>query len=369
MALTNYWWLLIWLFTGGAFLAYFFPKRREMVCGKVEDRWGVVPAIILVVPYIIWAGFRTDRFGDTGAYRATFLDAPSRLGQLQEYLETVTKDKGFAVLTVWLKGIIGNSDTVFFLIIASIQLGCIVYICRKYSCNYWMSIFLFVASTDYIAWMHNGMRQFLAITIIFAATDLLLEKKYVPLIAVILVASTLHASALFMVPVVFIVQGKAWNKKSILCIFACIAVLFFVDQFTDILDSMLSATQYSGMVSDWKGWQDDGTNPIRVLVYSIPMILSLIGYKQIKAVDNPLINISTNFSILSSGIAIISMVTSGIFLGRMVETTFIYALLILLPWEIKNLFTEASSRLVSIFAMVGYTAFFFYQMHFTWGIL
>ena len=49
MTLTNYWWLLIWLFTGGLALAAYFPKHREMVCGKVETRWGVVPAVLMAV--------------------------------------------------------------------------------------------------------------------------------------------------------------------------------------------------------------------------------------------------------------------------------------------------------------------------------
>lgn len=369
MALTNYWWLLVWLFTGGIFLGLIFPKQREKVCGKLEERWAVFPAVLLVLPYIIWAGFRNNSFGDTSAYRQTFLDAPNGISQLGNYLTDVTKDKGFAVLTVLLKSVIGNSDILFFLIIAFVQLMCIVKVCRKYSCNYWMSIFLFIASTDYVAWMHNGMRQFLAITVIFAATELLLKKKYIPLIGIIIIASTFHASVLFMLPVIFIVQGKAWNKKSILCIIACIAVLFFVDRFTDILDSALSTTQYSGMVTDWEEWQDDGTNPVRVLVYSVPMLLSLIGYRQIKVIDDPVINITTNFSILASGTALISMVTSGIFLGRMVEITYIYAILILLPWEIKNLFTKDSTRLMSFFTIAGYAAFFFYQMHFAWALL
>lgn len=65
MRLTNYWWLLIWLFIGGMFLTIIFPKKRELVCGKKEERWGVVPAIILVLPFIIWAGFRGDGFGDS----------------------------------------------------------------------------------------------------------------------------------------------------------------------------------------------------------------------------------------------------------------------------------------------------------------
>lgn len=369
MTLTNCWWLLIWLFTGGVFLALFFPKRQEVIGGKVEDRWNVFPSIILMIPYIIWAGFRTNGFGDTASYRLTFLDAPSQLGQLPEYLSIITKDKGFSVFTVILKSIIGNSDVLFFIIIATIQLMCIVYVCRKYSCNYWLSVFLFVASTDYMGWVHNGMRQFIAITIIFAATDLLLKKRFILLIAIVLLASTFHASSLFMIPVIFVVQGKAWNKKSIICILVCVAALFFVDRFTDILDSALSATQYSGMVSDWKEWQDDGTNPIRVLVYSIPMLLSLIGYKQIREIDDDLINIGVNFSILSSGVAIISMATSGIFIGRMVQTVNMIPLLILLPWELKNLFTTDSSKLVTLCAVIGYIAFFFYQMHFAWGLL
>lgn len=369
MTLTNYWWLLIWLAVGGVCCSLIFPKSTINFYGHTEQRWGWLPALILVIPYIIWAGYRTDGWGDTAAYRSAFLDAPSQLGQLPEYLATITKDKGFPVLTVALKCIIGNSDILFFIIIAAVQILCIMYVCRKYSCDYWLSIFLFIMSTDYLGFVHNGMRQFLAITMIFSATELLLKKKYFPLIVIILVASTFHASALFMLPVIFIVQGKAWNKKSVLCIVACIMVLFFVDRFTDILDSALSATQYSGMVSDWKEWQDDGTNPIRVLVYSIPMLLSLVGYKQIKAADDKLINISVNCSILTSGIALISMVTSGIFIGRMVEMVSLWALLILLPWELKNLFTVDSSRLVSLFAVVGYIAFFYYQLHFAWGLL
>lgn len=369
MTLTNYWWLLIWLFTGGILLAVFCPRRRECVCGEMKERWDTIPAVILVIPYIIWAGFRTDAFGDTTAYRRGFQNAPSQLGQLTEYLATITKDKGYSVFSVLIKCIIGNSDILFFLIIASIQLGCIVYVCRKYSCNYWMSIFLFIASTEYMGWMHNGIRQFLAITLIFAATDFLVEKKYLSMIVVILIAATFHASALFMIPVIFIVQGKAWNKKTILCILACILALFFVDQFTNILDSALSSTQYSGMVTDWQEWEDDGTNPIRVFIYSIPMILSIVGYKYIKYEENPIVHIATNFSVLACGIGLISMVTSGIFLGRMIEYASIYSLLLLLPWEIENFFTPKSSQIVSGVMIVGYIAFFYYQMHFSWGLL
>ena len=369
MTLTNYWWLLIWLFIGGFILFSFFPMNRENVCGKIEERWNIVPAVILVIPYIIWAGFRIDSFGDTGAYRESFFKAPSQLGQLFNYISTISKDKGFAVLTVLMKCIFGNSDVLYFLIIAAIQMLILAFVYRKYSCNYWMSIFFFVAATDYMSWLHNGMRQFLAITVIMAGIGFLLKKKYIQMICIILLASTFHASALLMIPVVFIVQGKAWNKKTVFCISVSVCALFFVGQFTSILDSLLSNTQYSNMVTDWQDWNDDGTNPLRVLVYSVPMILSIIGYRQIKQEDDPVINVMVNFSIFTASVALISMVTSGVFIGRVISYGSVFSQGILLPWEIKNLFTKESSRIVGALAIVMYVIFFYYQMHVTWGLV
>lgn len=65
MKLTNYWQLLIWLFAAGAFLSLVTEKKQELVCGRVEKRWSKSAALILVIPYIIWAGFRSDSWGDS----------------------------------------------------------------------------------------------------------------------------------------------------------------------------------------------------------------------------------------------------------------------------------------------------------------
>ena len=368
MTLTNYWWLLIWIFTGGAFLACFFPKRCEMVCGKMENRWEVVPAILLVIPYIIWAGFRTDGFGDTAAYRATFVEAPSQLRELPEYLTTLTKDKGFAVLTVLLKTFIGNFDVIFFLIIATFQVLCLALVYRKYSCNYWLSIFLVIASTDYMSWAQNGIRQFMAITICLLATPFMLKRKYISAIVFILLASTMHQSALIMIPIMFIVQGKPWNKRTISFMLAAFVAIIFVSEFTNWLDAAVRETQYANMVTDWTEWEDDGTNPLRVLVYSIPMILSIVGLKYVRQEDDPVVDLCVNMSIITSGIYLISMMTSGLFLGRLPAYCSFYNG-ILLPWEIEHIFTKDSAKIIKLITVVAYCAFFYYQMHFSWGLL
>lgn len=194
MTLTNYWWLLIWLFTGGLALAAYFPKHREMVCGKVEIRWGVVPAVLMAVPYIVWAGYRSDAFGDTGAYRGAFKDAPSSFSEMSAYLDTIMKDKGFYGLVAALKSLFHVSDIGCFMLLAGFQLLVIVWLYRKYSSFYWFSFFLFIASTDYMSWAQNGVRQFLAVTIALLATPFMLKKKYIPAILLIILASTMHES-------------------------------------------------------------------------------------------------------------------------------------------------------------------------------
>lgn len=65
MSLTNYWWLLIWMFLGGSVLYYFVPKQKIVILGKEQIRWSRLAAIVLIIPYIVWAGFRTNNYGDS----------------------------------------------------------------------------------------------------------------------------------------------------------------------------------------------------------------------------------------------------------------------------------------------------------------
>ena len=366
--LTNYWWLLIWLFTGGVFLDFVFPKRYEMVCGKKVRRWRLGPAIAMVVPYILWAGWRGN-IGDTYNYRRGFLNISMDMNTWAEYLAGKTKDTGFSVLTLIIKFFAQNSDIMYFTILAVIQIGCMVILFRKYSCNYWMSIFIYIATADYISWNFNGIRQFTAVMLIYAATDWMLDKKYIRVIAVILLASTIHGSALLMIPIIFMIQGKPWNKKMLICLFASLIILVYVDTFTDVLDTLLSDTQYTNVVSDWKEFGDDGMNPFRALVYAVPTVLSVMGYKYIKVKDDQVINFCVNASIVTTALAIVAMGTSGIFIGRLPIYVSLYANGILLPWEIENLFVPRLSRFVKVGAMLCYLAFFYYQMHIAWGFI
>ena len=369
MELKNFWWLLIWLFTAGIILERAFPKQKERILGKERVRWKILPAILLVLPYIIWAGFRGVGFGDTYAYQQAFLKAPTSFGGVGEYLSQYSKDQGFYFFNALVKIILCQSPEVYFLLLAAIQLLIIAFVCRRLSVDYWLSIFLFVASTDYVSWMFNGIRQFTAAVIIFGATELIIRKKYIPSVLLILLASTMHQSALIMLPVIFLIQGKAFNKKTVICVLLSVTALTFIDQFTDFLSSALADTQYKNVVSDWKSFNDDGTNPLRVLVYAMPTLIGLYGYRKIRAADDPIINLGIGAGLVSTCISILSIATSGIFLGRLPIYVSLWSNLIVLPWEIKNVFSEKNAVFVKAACVLLYCAFFYYQMHFTWAMM
>ncbi len=361
MRLTNEWYALVWVFVGGLLLAAAIPQNREYVLGKIEKRWSHIAAVLMVLPLIVWTGYRQN-YGDTEAYRSMFNAAASSFTKIPSYLAGVTKDQGFSLLMALYRCLLGSNSVGFFLLVGAIQLLIIALVLRKYSCNYWLSIFVFVASMDYFSWMYNGMRQFLAVTVIFAATDFIVKRNFTPAVLLILLASTFHQSALLMIPVIFIVQGRAWNKTTVFLVLAAVVALLFIGSFTDLLDNLLSDTQYENVVADWQSWDDDGTNPIRVLVWSVPAILSFMGLRRIREKNDPLINICCNFSLITVALGLISIGTSGIFIGRLPIYASVFSNLILLPWEIEELFAESSTQLMRVIMILCYMGFFWYSL-------
>lgn len=357
---SNYILILIWIAFVEVFSMMANVERIEIVCGQKVRRFQPVWAFIVFLPLIIWAANRGD-FADTYNYVYAFKEMPEYFREIPEYMSTIIKDEGFYFLSAIIKGVIGNRVRLYLFIIALVQAILLIRVYRRYSTKYVVSFFLFIASTDYLSWMFNGIRQFTAVTITFACFELILKKKYVQTAIIICLASLIHGSALLVLPFIFIAQGRPWNKKTIFFIISIIIAVLFIDRFTNVLNIMLMETQYKNVVSDWKEFQDDGTNVLRVLVYSVPAILSLIGRKYIEKENDPVINLCTNMSIASMGFYIISMVTSGIFIGRIPVYFSLYSY-VLLPWEIEYMFTKKSAQLVYILMIGSYLGFYLYSL-------
>lgn len=334
--------------------------------GKREKRYSWIPAVAIAIPLIYFAGTRADGFGDTSAYRSNFLGLPSSLSGLSGYFTDKSKDKGFTVVSTLIKSMIGNRDVLYLTIIAALCIGCLVYTYRKYSCNFIVSMFLFIASADYIQWTYNGIRQFIPAAILFCCMGLLLKKKYLPLVIIILLLSSIHASAIIMLPMIFIVQGEAFNKKTILFIVAILIAVGFIDQFTDIITNIMENTQYSGEVDQFLS--AEGTSIPRVLVYSIPAIFSFFFLRRIRQANNEIVNLCSNMAIATFGLYLLSAFSNGLFLGRLPIYMSLYNY-ILLPWEIENIFTKQSVKIIYILMIAAYMVYYTYQTKYVWLLI
>lgn len=366
MRLSNNWWLLGWLFAFGGFTLIFSPQQEELVLGKRCARWHWLYAVILAAPYVVWAGWRGLSYGDTAMYQMTFNEMPVGMSHFGEYMGQVVKDRGFVIFEYGFKTFVSQRPEIFFLTVAAIQMICLVRIYRKYSVSFWLSMFFFVASTDYTAWMHNGMRQFLAAAIIFTCIPLIIKKKYLSMAIIVLLASQIHLSAIVFLPILLIVNGRAWNTRSILFIITVILSFFFLDRITGFMTEAMEDTVYEGDIQTLL--TDDGTNIIRVAFYSVPALMALIFRGYIDAADDPMINMCANLSVVAMGFYIFSFFTSGILIGR-IPIYFSLANYILIPWLINEVFDPSSAMLVDTVFVGTYSYFFYYQMSVNWHIL
>lgn len=329
--------------------------QLEKVNGIIRWRTKPIFAALVFVPILLMTVFGKVR-GDVNAYLRIFYNIPTELSSAIHYLLTSSMEAGFSVFNIVLKLLFGPDETVFRLAVSLAQAVPLVLILRKYSEDYVYSIFLFIALNLHGSWMMNGVRQFMAVTIIFAATPYFMERNNVVSIIVILIAALFHKTALFMIPVIFIIRGKVWNDKtiifSILIVFATLLFARSGDAFDSISGSMGYSLSYS------KEAGDDGTNPLRVMVHALPMILAFVFRKKLETDHNPMINMCVNMSVITTGIYLVSMVTSGIMVGRMPIYTSLYNL-ILMPYIIHRCFTEELKK-AAFFGFIVFYILFLY---------
>ena len=363
-----HWQLFLLLILIGVFAPILGFCENSNYDGVRQIRYSWFPFFVITIPMIILSGTRIINmldFGDTSAYLSAFNESTTSISELVSGFNENTKDRGFLVFTAIVKSLIGSREILYFLLIASICILCVMITYKKYSTNFLVSTFLFIASGDYLQWTFNGIRQFIPVAILFACIGLFLKKKYVPLIVIILLLSTIHATALLMLPMIFIVQGKAWNKKTFFLTIVIILSITFVDQFTDLITNFMENTQYSGEVEQYLN--TEGTSIQRILVYSIPALLSMIFKKYIDEANDPVINLSSNMCLISALSYILSGFTSGLFLGRIPIYFSLYSY-ILIPWIIEKVFTDKSVKIVYIAMVCFYILYYYYQVHVIWGL-
>lgn len=159
-----------------------------------------------VVPFfalVLFASVRSYLIGsDTETYTSDFRD------QLDPnyFVFNDNVEYGFQLLKYWLLNLTYNYFWLFF-VSAIIVVCSYLFIFKKLSRNYWLSVFIFI-TFNYYTFFFNGLRQGIAMAIIVLATPYLIKKEFLKYFLIVLIASLFHISSLIMILFYFIIKLK-----------------------------------------------------------------------------------------------------------------------------------------------------------------
>ena len=278
------------LWVGVMALFYHGLTHSEMSYQGYEWRHKV-PLVLALFTYgyiIFWAAIRSG-VADTATYIMMFENYPSEWSEVTKFWDVEHKAPGFLLLGYLTKIIISDNYHVWLGIIAVVSGLSMMYILHKKSEDFFLSAFLFITTLNFF-WMFNGIRQFMVAALLFAMSELIEQRKMFQFIVLVLLLTTIHYTAIIMIPAYYIVTDKAFGKKIFLFIVILGACLYFLNPFLEILEYSLADTGYGGFSEQFA--TDDGVNPIRVFVMSVPPLLAFASRNIIR--NNNYINICVN---------------------------------------------------------------------------
>lgn len=349
------------LFLWTAFLGFtrlLSPANNIITENKYNQRkTTMIFAIIAFVPIVYFVVTSTWQYwGDYSLYIDNYKNFPVSINEAFNHIISQEDSYLFYVFNYVIKVIFNGNVFAYRLSVALLQSIPLILFFKKYSNNYTFTIFLFIANAIPIAWMLNGIRQLCAASILYGATHLFINKKYIRSIIVILIATLFHQSAIIMLPIVFVSMGKPWNKRTMLFILASLFALILFSHNNNVYESAMEDVGYD--MSYYT--EDDGVNPLRVLVSLVPVLLAYFGKKKINEDNSPIINFCTNMSIINFGLYLVGMVTTGILIGRLPLYTMMYSF-ILIPYLLNRLFEKQGKIIFYAIATVCYILYYYVQ--------
>lgn len=217
-----------------------------------------VPLLILS----LFAGVRSSQVGtDSWKYAIDFLNTTYIDGfRFSEY-----KEPGYYAIKYLISRFTQNYFWLFFTVALIIN-SCYLRILKRYSTNYLFSI-LFLITLGTYAFIFNGMRQGIAMAILALALPYLLQKKLIPYLIIVSVASTFHITALSMVFFYFLTHIDIKNIYKIIISF----VISLVS--SSIIISYLASSN-----PRYEVYTEESENPGGYLTLSFYAVLALFLY-------------------------------------------------------------------------------------------
>lgn len=234
----------------------------------------------------------------------------------------------------------------------------VIYILYKYSVPYELGIFLFVG-TAYYTFSFNGMRQYMAAGILLMGSRYLFsqdKRAWLKYFAVVLIAFSIHSSAVIMIPVFFIVRRKAWSVTTFAVVFFSLLTALLFDAFLPQFLETIKETDYA--IYEQRQWftagVEKGSSVVRVAVMAVPLVIAWLAKPSVAKLGKTG-DILVNLAVVNLAFYIVSLY-NWIF-ARFAIYTGIY-FIVLLCWLVSNSFRQRDKKIVYLACILLFGGYF-----------
>lgn len=307
---------------------------------------------VMAVALIMFAGLRTD-YNDTVTYRKGY-DMMSKTTELNRDIDwlKIGENPGFAYVLRKMLDFKFEWQTVSILF-SAFTVGINLWFFRKYSCNLWLSVLLYIAFAGYIFSM-AAIKQCAAMALCLIATDRAIQKKYLRFLFYVALAALFHPYALMYLVVPFLFF-RPWSKLTLVMLVVFALIGFGLES---LLGSVLSVTDMLGESYNASSFSGEGVNPIRLLVVSVPSVLALMTVNQIRENEDKAQYVIVNLTMLNAEIMFVALFGTANYFARLANY-FIPFQAISIPWLLK-MYDYRGRRTMTALATLGYLMFFIY---------
>ena len=304
--------------------------------------------ILLMLPLIALLGLRTS-YNDTGAYIAGFRDSVTLAEFFSEPANyDLLENPLFNLYTSAVRTVTDNYH-IYFMIAAVFVVVMMVtfFYCISECDTYALNIYTYLTLGTYVFAL-AAFKQTIAMAVLCQSVLALRDRKYFLFLLLVFIAGLFHTYAWCFV-VLLLLTEKPWKIQT----FAVIAATAFIMlTFNDSISRILEYADTIGKsASEEMVFSGEGMNILRVAVYSIVPVLSLIFRRVLEPQMERKQYIMLHMSIISFMFMLLAAIDGANMFGRMARY-FEVGTIYMFPWIIRHLFKQKSQKAV-VTAYVG----------------
>lgn len=347
--MSKLWFLLFW----AMLLSFAISYRDRRLCQSEDStrRYDRAFTLLLILFLGVFCGLRTW-YNDTVTYIQIYNQTPTLDVFLRNNTSTYAKGIGFAYVNSLMKTL-GFSTQDYLMVYSMVTVFCYVRFVRKNTDNFPLAVFL-MFTTGFYTFAFAAIKQCMATAICLFGIDFLMQKKSVPYVLTVAIASLFHPYAIVYL-LLLLMDFRPLTWKTYLYIGVFVVIGFGLNR---IIGTIVDVTTVIGADYDMTSFVGEGVNIFRVLVCFVPLVLSFVCGWKLFANSTRTENILFNMAMLNALIMFVGLFGTANYFARLANY-FLPAQVVVLPWMLKKI-AKQDRQILTVLCVVGYTGYFMY---------